>query len=270
MGVSLLSCLLAFMPGEVPAPTVAVFALTAQAGVDDRLTQVVTGMVVAELRKTNAFSRVTAASELEALMGFERQKQLMDCDADSCMTEIAGSLGVDFIVVGGLGKVANSWVVDLRMLDVKKAAMASAYSERLRDGNEDSVLDAIPKAAAQFAAATGRAPALQTRQAEQHVVTAQTPADAAPGKGPNMPMLAAGGAGLGAAVLGVVGALALVLGAVAVKGLLNQVYLPELKEGAYGFIALYLGMGVLGAVVGALAVALGIGGAALLAAGVVL
>src|SRR5688500_16256709 len=52
-------------------------------------------------------ARVTSTSEISALLGLERQKQLLGCsdEASSCMAELAKALGVDGLALGDVAKV---------------------------------------------------------------------------------------------------------------------------------------------------------------------
>lgn len=250
-------------PAQAPAPSVAVFTLqTAGSGVDEKTAQALTGAIVSELRKQGAFSRVVSSSELEALMGFERQKQLLDCNASSCMTEIAGSLGVDFLVVGSIAKLASSWLFNLKLINTQKATAVVDFGERLKGADEDAVLDVIPRAVAQIAGAVKQQPRAEV----------EPPAPAAKKRGPNVPVLTAGGAGLGVGALVLLGGAALLVGAVAIKAFINVAPVNPVTSGnrLYAAQAAYLGMGALGGLMGLLSVVSVVAGAALLAAGVLL
>lgn len=66
---------------------------------------------------------VTTSSELAAVLGLERQKQLLGCASDqsACLTELANALGVDGLVTGSLARVGDGY-----RLDVKIVAAADA------------------------------------------------------------------------------------------------------------------------------------------------
>src|SRR4051812_36888184 len=50
--------------------------------------------------------KVLTSHDVEAVLGMERQKQLMGCaDDSSCLTEIVGALGVDGILLADLGRI---------------------------------------------------------------------------------------------------------------------------------------------------------------------
>lgn len=252
------------------APSVAVFNLKEGKGVDEKTASSISSVLVAEVRKSEAFSRVVASSELEALMGFERQRQLIDCNATSCMSEIAGSLGVDAILVGELGRVGSRFVLDVKLIDVKTAAVRFAFNEPLK-GDEDAVLDAIPRVvAAMTAKLSGTAstpePIPVTRGPQIVAVTTEEARS-----GPSIPLLAAGLGGVGAGVVALLLGVVLGVGALGVKIALNEAPPDQqLGKSVMQFQALYLGLAAVGAVVAVMSLLAGLAGAALVVTGVVL
>jgi hypothetical protein len=61
--------------------------------------------------------RVTTPSDLQVLLGIERQRQLLGCSEDSsCMVELAAALGVEFVVTGRLTRLGRRYELDLRVL----------------------------------------------------------------------------------------------------------------------------------------------------------
>ncbi len=74
--------------------------------------------------------RMTTARDLSAMLGLERMKQMAGCTEDtSCLAEIAGSLGVDFLVSASVGSLEGRLVVSGRLVDVKRAAVMGRSSE---------------------------------------------------------------------------------------------------------------------------------------------
>src|SRR5262245_45592158 len=56
-----------------------------------------------------AGAKVTSDREISAVLGLERKRQLMGCPegATQCMTELAGALGVDALVIGDIAKLQS-------------------------------------------------------------------------------------------------------------------------------------------------------------------
>lgn len=78
--------------------------------------------------------KVTTPADIQALLGLERQRQLLGCSEDSsCMTEIASALGVPLIVVGRVSKIEDRVNVDLRVIRQRDAQVV-ASDTRSADG----------------------------------------------------------------------------------------------------------------------------------------
>ncbi len=89
--------------------------------------------------------RVTTNREIAALVGFERQKQLLNCGdgGTSCLAELAGALGVDGLITGSLAKVGNGYVINLKVVD-NEARTLAIFSERLK--SDEALLDWLTSA----------------------------------------------------------------------------------------------------------------------------
>jgi hypothetical protein len=83
--------------------------------------------------------------EVRAMLDLEAQKQMLGCGEEkSCLAEIAGAVGADVLIVGGLVDVGGETVLSLKRIDQKSAAVAQQVSVRLaKGGNGEEVLAAI-------------------------------------------------------------------------------------------------------------------------------
>lgn len=74
---------------------------------------------------------VLTARDLEAVMGLERQKQLLGCsESGGCLLELVGALGVDGIVVGDVGRLSEGFVVNVKVLSTQTARPLALYNGR--------------------------------------------------------------------------------------------------------------------------------------------
>ncbi|MCC7075205.1 MAG: hypothetical protein IT383_28085 [Deltaproteobacteria bacterium] len=137
-------------PEPAPAPAadarpgihrVAVYELTS-AGVDERVTVILTASITAELRKLQGMS-VIGMDEVRAMLDHEAQKQLMGCGDDSCIAEIAEALGVDTLVVGSAAKVGEEHVFGLRRLDQRQGKAVGQVDQRLKPDNGEEFLGVV-------------------------------------------------------------------------------------------------------------------------------
>lgn len=89
------------------------------------------------------------SSEIAALLGFERQRQLLGCPDDSCKADVLQRLGVDGLLVGRVTKLDKSYQLDVRIIspgDARPLAAASANTE-----DQDRLVGVFTVVAAQLA-----------------------------------------------------------------------------------------------------------------------
>lgn len=93
---------------------------------------------------------VVTASELTALLGLERQKQLIGCGSDSsCMTELANALGVDGVVTGNVGKFAEAYQINVKVLSAVDGRPLAVWS--MRATSDEALLEAFKTEAPRIA-----------------------------------------------------------------------------------------------------------------------
>lgn len=122
---------------------IAMSAISVGEGLNDKIAATVTEQVVAEVRRTTQ-AQVVTQDDIKSTLSLEEQKQMVGCSNESCMAEVGGALGVDHMITGSIGKVGESWIVVLKLMNVKKVATEAQADRRLRKGSLDDVLDAIP------------------------------------------------------------------------------------------------------------------------------
>jgi len=100
--------------------------------------------LLSEVALTRASSmkgfQVIGRSDIAALIGFEKQRQVVGCSDDyGCLAEIGGALGVDFIMVGSLGRLGTLYRIDVKLVDTKKAEVKGRIGVTVEGGEEDLV-----------------------------------------------------------------------------------------------------------------------------------
>ncbi|MGC4114830.1 MAG: hypothetical protein QM765_09515 [Myxococcales bacterium] len=135
---------------EVPAPapkkkqtSVAVLDLAAL-GAPAELAQNLTAIVAAEVGRYDDVKPITRR-EVSALLDVERQKQLVGCTDDGCLSSVVGALGVQKIVSGQLGKVEGSYVLTLHLID-SRSAKVEGRVVRTAPVEGDGLLNAVKSA----------------------------------------------------------------------------------------------------------------------------
>lgn len=82
--------------------------------------------------------RVTTQRDIEQLLGLERQRQLLGCEATSsqCLAELAGALGVDVVISGTVAKSESGFIASVRALRTTDGELIEAPSTRVATEGE--------------------------------------------------------------------------------------------------------------------------------------
>ena len=75
---------------------VGVFHVVARTGVDPGVVDVFAVVLQSEIRERGY--EVIGRGDVEALLGLERTREALGCELTSCLTELAGSMGVDEMI----------------------------------------------------------------------------------------------------------------------------------------------------------------------------
>jgi TolB-like protein len=93
---------------------------------------------------------IIGRSDIASMIGFEQQKKVLGCVEDSsCLAEIGGALGVDYVLIGSLGRLGALYRVDLKVVDTKKARVLGRYGESVT-GEEEKLVAAVQKGVRQL------------------------------------------------------------------------------------------------------------------------
>ena len=130
-------------PKASPPSKLAVLQVVNGEGVPTSTAAAITEAVVAEVRKQSR-AEVITQREIASILSLEKQKAMMGCETDACMAELGGALGADRLVAGDMAKLGESFLLHLRVVDVKKVRVAVQADRRLRGGTIDDVLDVLP------------------------------------------------------------------------------------------------------------------------------
>lgn len=84
-------------------------------------------MLVSSVDQTGLF-KVISSAEIATLLGAERQRQLMGCSDDSCLTELTEALGARLLLQGQVGKVGENYLVSVRLIDPRRAMVLGRAS----------------------------------------------------------------------------------------------------------------------------------------------
>ena len=131
------------------------------------------GSVATEIDRTGMFT-VTTSDQVRALLSLDRQRQLLGCNDDSCSSNIAGQLGVDFLLNGRVSRLTDAkkattgLTLDLSIVEVKSGKRVSS-----REVKGTSEADLVSKLQENVAALI--APLLNGRQGFLVVIASPPP-----------------------------------------------------------------------------------------------
>jgi TolB-like protein len=272
-----LSLLLLAAPAARAATSVAVLPVNATDQNIQKTADLLTDVITTEAGKRTDL-KIIGSNELKNLVSFEQQKSLVGCTNDSCLAEIGAALGVDAILTGSIGQLGNRYVLNLQLLNARKADPLARATESTLDAGH--FLELIPHMVGTLLAVFpgGSAPpprpantAAPAKDPSKATATTSTASTETPSSTPVAKGASEGGGGsslirrlAGVGVAGVGGVM--LLGALAVGGVsLGCLYLVrsgKLKD-APGF--LNYGIGGAADVMGVLAVAVVVAGIAVAA-----
>jgi hypothetical protein len=105
--------------------------LKAIAGFDADHALLIESVILSELSKHKQLN-VISKNDVTGMLDVEQLKQSMDCSQKSCMAEIAGALGTDFVVMGNLGKLGDDdSLLNLQWVSNKEARVIARVSVNL-------------------------------------------------------------------------------------------------------------------------------------------
>lgn len=100
---------------------------------------------------------VVTPREMGALLGLERQKQLVGCSEEnsSCVTELANALGVEGLLLGDIVKLPAGFQLNLKIISASSGKRLAAFSSQVAD--EGTLISTLTQAASPMAEQLARA-----------------------------------------------------------------------------------------------------------------
>jgi len=100
------------------------------AGVSDEESKALKRTLGGVLAKSvaNLGYEVLAPSDIQAMIGLERMKDLVGCEDDtSCLTELGGALGADLLIGGNIAKLGDKYNLTLSLVDNNAAKSKARF-----------------------------------------------------------------------------------------------------------------------------------------------
>ncbi len=149
----MLSLLLAAALAAPPAPPLKIATLALDgAGLPEGMAASATVLVPTEVRRARPDAQVISSEDVRSLLTHQKDRLVLGCGADAaCLADLGGVLGVDEIVAGRLGRLGDTWVLELRRLDVKQARNLASVTRAV--GSAEALVGAVRSATGELYAA---------------------------------------------------------------------------------------------------------------------
>jgi len=125
--------------------SIAVMEFTSKGGVTQDQMDALSDMLSNQIRSMGNY-KVIGKSDIRSMLTMEEQRQrLSTCNDQSCLAEIGGALGARWVVVGNVSLFGKTYLLNLKLIDVAGASVASGVSRSI-EGGEDKLLAELPSA----------------------------------------------------------------------------------------------------------------------------
>ncbi|MEK7705802.1 MAG: hypothetical protein AAB426_12650 [Myxococcota bacterium] len=148
--------------------------------VDAQFGPLLTEVITSEVHALGRFS-VIAGRDISAMLDFETQRELVACDEVACLAQVGGALGVEYILVPDIGVLGKSYVVNIKLINIRTPKVEGRVYETVQ-GEMDVLVATIKRSVARlFDSAVTALPTVAPTPAAPTAKPVAAPAAAAPG-----------------------------------------------------------------------------------------
>lgn len=128
---------------------VAVMDFVSKGGIEQAQVDALSEMLANEISRLGDFA-VVGKADIASMLDLEQRRQQLDgCNDSRCLSEIGGALGVRWVVAGSVSLFGETYLLNLRLIDVVSARVGGRVSRRI-SGGQDELVDELPGAAAEL------------------------------------------------------------------------------------------------------------------------
>ena len=130
-------------PPASEAPVkVAVLPVDLDPTAEGKIPALVDDIVLAAVQHLGTYE-VIGQDDVNAMLGFEQQKEILGCNDAACMAQIGGALGVDLLVSLKIARLQNDWITTGKLINITQARVDNRISE-FTPGSARDLLQAMP------------------------------------------------------------------------------------------------------------------------------
>jgi len=122
--------------------TLAVMPFNPQGGMSEDKARILDDLVASQMIPYTQYKIITA-KDIEGLLGFDALKQAFDCNANSCMQELGGALGVSQIITGSISKLGSKVIFTLTRIDTQRAEVLGRGSASTQADDDDQLINGL-------------------------------------------------------------------------------------------------------------------------------
>ncbi len=137
-------------PAAVPVkkafkqPSIAILSVKSAGGKTNENLELISNSVASEFEK-NTKAKVLFLDDVRKLLHSEGIEQLLNCFTDSCISRIGARAGVDIVIVGNLGQLGRTHILEIKMIDVLRDKLMKRTSLSVQE-DVGLILKEIPAA----------------------------------------------------------------------------------------------------------------------------
>jgi outer membrane receptor protein involved in Fe transport len=133
--------------------TVGVLEFVSKGGISQQKADALADLLAEEISRMGDV-RVIGKHDIVSILKLEKQKRLAGCDDSECISDVAGALGVRWMVSGSVSRFGGTYLLNLKLFDIERSQVVSRASRKTR-GEEDILLSEIVSAAHELFARVG-------------------------------------------------------------------------------------------------------------------
>ena len=142
-------------PLRQTVPTIAILSIQSKSVTQENLDRL-SDFIADEFEK-QSHTRVLFIDDIRSLLQAEGRQNLLNCYTDSCISLIGKYAGIDAVILGGLGQIGNSYMFNLKMVDVLRNKTLTRVNTTVT-GDVGGILTEIPSMVNQLSTVSAVAP----------------------------------------------------------------------------------------------------------------
>jgi hypothetical protein len=122
---------------------VAVLPIQIEESAKDQVPELIDDYILTAVQKIGLFE-VIGQDDINAMLGFEEQKDLLGCEDTSCFAAIGGALGVEKLISVRVARTEQEWATSAKLIHIVGDPKVEARAIQFVPGRASDLLRAVP------------------------------------------------------------------------------------------------------------------------------